>query len=268
MSKLLDRLARLLGPLAIPNLTLVLLASQAVCFFLSFAQPETLERFALVPRLVLAGEVWRVVTFLAIPPTFNLLFLFFAWYMFFLMGTALEGQWGAFRYNLYLLIGWLATLGAAFAFPDVRASNEFLAGTVFLAFAQLYPRFEISLFFILPVQVRWLALLTWILYGYTVLTGSWADRVLVLAAVLNFLLFFSDDIVFRIRSSHRRMEWQRKQLAAKPTTLHRCDVCGLTEKQDPRMDFRFCSKCAGSHEYCQEHLRNHEHVTAAPEPTA
>lgn len=269
VSKLLDRLARLFGAFAIPNLTAVLIASQAACLLVFMVRPESVERFELVPQRVLAGEVWRLVTFLAIPPTYNLLFLFFAWYMFFLMGTALEGQWGAFRYNVFLLIGWLATLGAAFAFPDIPASNGFLAGTVFLAFAQLYPRFEICIFFILPVQVRYLALLTWIMYGFTVLTGTWPARLLVLAAVLNFLLFFWDDILFRMRASHRRMEWQRRQMAARPSTIHRCTVCGLTEQQNPKMDFRYCSKCAGSHEYCQDHLRNHEHVAATnAEPTA
>jgi len=269
VSNLLNRLARLIGWIAIPNLTAVLLAAQAVCLVLSFGQPETVERFSLLPERVLQGEVWRLLTFLAIPPTRNLLFLFFAWYMFFLMGTALEGQWGAFRYTLYLLIGWAATVAAAFVYPQVPAGNGFLAGTVFLAFAQLYPRFELMLFFLFPVQIRFLAMLTWALYGFTVLTGSWPQRLLVLAAVANFLLFFSDDILFRMRSSHRRMEWQRRQMAAVPRTVHRCSVCGLTENQDPKMDFRYCSKCAGSHEYCQEHLRNHEHVLAdKPEATA
>lgn len=268
MTKLLDRLARRLAWLAIPNLTLLLLASQIACYVLFLARPETLGQLALVPQQVMKGEVWRVLTFLAIPPAINPLCLFFAWYLFFLTGSALEGSWGAFRYNVFLLIGWLATLGAAFAFPDELATNAFLAGSVFLAFAQLYPRFELYIFFIIPVQVRFLALFAWIGYGLTVLSGTWPQRLLVLAAVLNFLLFFTDDILFRIWASHRRMEWQRRQLAARPSTIHRCTVCGLTEQQNPKMDFRYCSKCAGSHEYCQDHLRNHEHVAANAEPTA
>jgi hypothetical protein len=262
VAKLLDRLARYCGGLAIPNLTLILLAGQIACYGLFLARPELLEKLVLVPQLVLQGEVWRLLTFLAVPPAINPICLLFGWYLFFLMGTALEGQWGTFRYNVYLGIGWLATIAAAFAFPDQPATNAFLAGTVFLAFAQLYPRFELSLFFVLPVQVRYLALLTWIWYGLTALGGAWAVRLTILAAVLNFLLFFADDILLHMRTSRRRMEWHRRQIAARPATVHRCAVCGLTEQIDPKMDFRYCSKCAGSYEYCQEHLRNHEHVAA------
>ena len=42
--------------------------------------------------------------------------------------------------------------------------------------------------------------------------------------------------------------------------MHRCAVCGKTELDDPGLEFRFCSKCNGNYEYCQEHLFTHEHA--------
>ena len=56
----------------------------------------------LVPEAVVAGDWWRVFTFLFVPPATNPIFAFFGWYLFYLMGSTLEAQWGAFRYNIYL----------------------------------------------------------------------------------------------------------------------------------------------------------------------
>ena len=44
-------------------------------------------------------------------------------------------------------------------------------------------------------------------------------------------------------------------------TMHKCAVCGRTEKDDDSLEFRFCSKCNGNYEYCSDHLYTHEHKT-------
>jgi hypothetical protein len=209
---------------------------------------------------VLGGEVWRLATFLCEPPLSNPLFAFFFWYLFYLMGTALENTWGAFRYNVFLLVGWAATAAVAFVQPDAAAHAGFLQGSVFLAFAYLYPDFELLLFFILPVKVKWLALLQWMFYAYTVLSGDWSARLLVLAAVCNFGLFFWHDIFLRIKAGRRRMTQQAQQIHAANTPRHKCVVCGVTNLSDPKMSFRYCSKCSGAPCYCAKHIFAHEHV--------
>jgi hypothetical protein len=206
--------------------------------------------------------VWRLASFLFTPPCANPVFAFFFWYMFYLMGTALEAHWGAFRYNLFLLLGWLATVGVSFITPEVPASPGFLQGSVFLAFAFLFPDFVLYLFFILPVKIKWLALLTWIGYFLTVVFGDWSSRLLVLASVINFLLFFGERIYARMRFGHRRMLQQAGRVATQDKPFHRCTVCGITDRTHPDMEFRYCSKCDGQHGYCREHIRNHEHVVA------
>jgi len=265
----LDKLQRRFGRFAVPNVTIGLIACQAVVFVATLASTkpnveEPLEqRLQLIPDRVMEGEVWRLATFVMMPPFGNIVCLLFGWYLFYLMGSALEGYWGAFRYNVYLLIGYLATVGVSFLVPDSPSSNAYLMGSVFLAFAFLNPDFELYVMFLVPVKIKWLALLTWIGYAWTMIFGGWLGRLLVLASVANFLLFFAGDIVQRIRSSQRRMARQAAQFGVKPPPYyHRCAVCGITDRTHPQMDFRYCSQCDGTHGYCQEHLRNHEHVNA------
>ena len=127
---------------------------------------------------------------------------------------------------------------------------------------------QIFLFFILPVKIRWLAILMWINYGITFVTSQfWLDRALVVSAVLNYLLFFGRDIWRDVRHGHRGMQFQARRLQGRgirdqPRVMHACHVCGLTSEESPRMQFRYCSKCGGDYCYCAEHLNNHEHVVA------
>ncbi|HUL53248.1 MAG TPA: hypothetical protein VLT83_07560 [Opitutaceae bacterium] len=265
---LLTKLERLLGRFAIPNLAVYLVAGQIIFWGLALMTGFNLERIALLPVAVLAGEPWRLVTFLFLPPSVSssavsMVFMAFGWYLFYLMSVALEGFWGTFRYDAFLGIGWLLTVAVAFLTPQAYASNLFLAGSVFLAFAYLNPDFTLMIFFILPVKIKWLALLQWLGYAYLVIVGSWSARLLVLAATGNFLLFFTRDIVERIRTGRRRMAHQARVFAARAdegAARHRCRICGKTDLSHPQLDFRYCSKCVGNQCYCPEHIFSHEHV--------
>ncbi len=265
---LLNKLERFLGRFAIANLTLYLIIGQVLFWGLTVMAGFHLERIALLPYAVMAGQAWRLVTFLFVPPSLGtgalaILFLAFAWYLFFLMGTALEHHWGDFRYNAFIGIGWLLTTAVAFLTPGAYASNVFLAGSVFLAFAYLNPNFELLIFLILPMRIKWIALLLWLYYGYVMALGTWSDRLGVLAATGNFLLFFSGDIIQQMRTGRRRMAYQARTFAAQKDEAaprHRCRVCGKSNLTHPQMDFRYCSKCAGDQCYCSEHIFNHEHV--------
>jgi membrane associated rhomboid family serine protease len=263
---LLTRLEHSLGRFAIPNLSLYLVIGQVLFWSVSFLGFFDLERIALLPAAVYQGEVWRIVTFLFLPPAAHPVFIAFAWYMFWMMGSALETHWGAFRYNLFLLIGWALTVAVAFLFPGSYATNVFLAGSVFLAFAFLNPDFEILIFFILPVKIKWLALIAWLVYAYAFFRGGLPVKLMVLASVGNFLVFFAGAIIHRMRTGRRQMEHRARHSALREETQearHRCHVCGKTELTHPQLDFRYCSKCAGEECYCAEHIANHVHTTAA-----
>jgi hypothetical protein len=269
---ILSRLNSKFGRYAVPNLTVILIIGQVFLYVAQQLNPgqqgfNMLERIRMYPDRVLAGEYWRVVTFLFDPPTTNLIFAVFFWYLFYLMGTTLEVTWGTFRYNVYLLIGYVASLAFAFGtyfalggLAGVPASSGFLYGTVFLAFARFFPDFTLYIFFILPIKIKWLALLQWIGYAYWFLFGPWMMKAMVVASVINYLLFFGNDIWRGVKQGHRRMRHQARALQAPPRLVHSCRTCGITSDDAPHMQFRYCSKCNGDACYCPAHLREHEHI--------
>ncbi len=262
---MLDKLERRFGRFAIPNLTLIIIAGQVMAYVAVQFNPEAYARIVLIPQEVLNGQVYRLLTFVLQPPGMMPLFAFFFFYLFYLMGTALEYHWGTFRFNAFLLIGYIATVASSFLTPHALISNVFIEGSVFLAFAYLNPYFELRLFFILPVQLRWFALLAWIIFALNLVAGPWTVRIQITAAVLNFFVFFGRDIYSRIKTGRRQMAQKAQRIAAtrkEPDYFHICAVCGLTDKADPGMDFRYCSKCSGNEAYCSEHLKNHEHTAS------
>lgn len=260
---LLDTLERKFRRYAIPNMTIYIIAGQVLFFMFVLAGRFIFERVVLIPELVMAGEWWRLITFLFIPPLTNPIFAFFAWYLFYLMGSALEGHWGAFRYNLFLLIGYLVTVAVSFLFPVYPATNLFIGGSIFLAFAFLYPDFQLYILFIIPVKVKWLALLTWLGYAYELIFGTWQTRLLVLASISNYLLFFGKDIYWKMKTGEKIMATQVKAYSGKKEAFHTCAVCGITDLSHPAMEFRYCPDCGGQG-YCIDHIFKHEHVKKGP----
>jgi len=268
MMKLLDRLERRFGRFAIPNLSLLIVVGQGIVLLLTMmdgGQPGVggiISELELQGTEVLAGQWWRLVTFVLVPPGRGILVLF-ALYLFLIMGGALESQWGSFRYNVYLLLGWSASVAAAFIAPGETASVGFLGGSVFLAFAWLFPEFKLHVMFVLPVPIKYLAWITWLMFGFQLVSGSSIDRLLVLAATFNFAVFFGTDLALKFKAGRRRQQHRRQAAQAEASAFHTCSHCGLTDKDDPQMLFQYCSRCDGDHEYCQVHLRDHEHVVVS-----
>lgn len=260
-------------PWAVPNLTVILIAGQVLLYLVQMARVggnfggDALSKINLDPGMVLQGEVWRLFTFAFAPPQMSMIWAFFYWMIFYLCGTTLENEWGIVRYNAFLLIGLLANIVAAFVAWSFGAldiaSNGFLYSTVFLAFARMYPNFIINLFLILPIQIKWLALLMWIGLGYGLVVGDWMQRLLIVASVFNYLVFFGRDHWRDLKQTQRRRSYQaRTEKAAKPP-VHKCRICGLDSNESPKTSFRYCSKCTGQCCYCPEHIQDHEHVIEA-----
>jgi hypothetical protein len=270
---ILSRLDAKFGRYAVPNVTVLIIIGQVFAYVaqrVSVGQPglQILERIRLDPALVLTGEYWRLVTFVFNPPISNLLFAVFTWYLLYLMGTTLEVTWGTFRYDVYLLIGYLGTIVAAFigyftAGPvlGMDITNGFLCGTILLAFARFFPEFTIYTMFI-PIKIRWLAMAQWAAYGYYFLIGPGTTRAIIVASVANYLLFFGSEIWQDIKHAHRRTRFHARTLQGPRRIVHVCGTCGITSDDAPHMQFRYCSKCDGDKCYCPAHLREHEHVVA------
>lgn len=250
------------GRYAVKDLMLYIVGLNGVIYLLSYASPETgaIGKLMLDPGLVLQGEVWRLVTFVLIPPQTSILWIFFILSLYYTVGAGLESQWGSFMFNIYYLTGMAATAIAAFI-TGHGATALYLNLSLFLAFAYVYPNFEILLFFVIPVKVKYLAWLDWLFIVFTVITAPFPGKAAALASVANYFLFFGGEIITGIGRARSAHNWRQK--AGAPSlkqTFHKCAVCGRTEKDDPSMDFRYCSSCEGDYEYCMDHLKTHEHI--------
>lgn len=272
---MLDFLERRLGRFAISNLTLYLIIGQVFVTLTGMLNLIDVSRLVLVPYLGLNGEPWRFVTFLFIPPpvgsTLGLMLLPFAWWVLYLMGSALENQWGVFRFNCFLLTGWALAVAASLVAPGSVVTNYFFYGSVFLAFAWFNQDFELMLFFILPVKMKWLGLLSLGMMLYRFVIGGLATRLQIGASAVTLLLFLGRELMGSARYRQRTMAASARRAAEErkaPEPRHRCYICGKTDLTNPEMDFRYCSKCSGDQCYCPEHIFNHEHVVENGETKA
>jgi hypothetical protein len=210
-----DRLDRLLPGFGIPNLALYLIGAQVCGFLLTLANPNAMLLLVLDPYMVMRGEVWRLVTFLAVPLSFNILWMVFILYFLYFIINALEEEWGEFRTTLYVLMAVLFTIAFAFLFKVPIYDISQFQSTLFLAVATIAPEYQILLFFVLPVKMKWLAWLTVAYLVWMLIVGSWLSRVYLLTMYANYLLFFGPYFAGRIKAYYRRKKFQQDVAAGR-----------------------------------------------------
>jgi hypothetical protein len=272
MDRLLARLERHLGRFAIERLTTYVVGGMAIVFVLAQVRVELLDYLTLDPSRALK-EPWRFVTYLFLPKSMSMIWALFALYWTWLVGTNLENEWGAFKLNVYYLLGTVGTTAAAWITREPQA-NFWLNTSLFFAFATIFPEYEITLFFVLPIKVKWLGLVTLALVGFNFFEGDIGVKAAIAVALGNYLLFFAGHLralakgqQLRMRQSVRRAQFRSgegpgiadrdERVRKKSGTERACAICGA--KQDDGADIRVCSceKCGGPRELCLEHARNH-----------
>ncbi len=287
----LNKMERKLGRYAIPNLMLWLIGAYTIGFILYTINPAILNMLTLSPYHILHGQIWRLVTWILMPTETNLIFLLIMAMFYYQLGTALERTWGTFRFNVYIFSGIIFTVIGAFIlygiyyvrnFSQFRAvpmlaetlsinlswgySVNYINLSIFLAFAVMYPNMQVMLYFIIPIKMKWMAIVYGVLIVYHFIVSGWAGRVSILMSMLSFLVFFlstRDLKRYSPHEVHRRRQFQAQMREPRPgsgITKHKCAVCGRTELDSPGLDFRFCSKCEGNYEYCSDHLFTHQHI--------
>ena len=276
MKNWLDKMELRFGRYAIRNLTMYLLAGYAIGYLLSFTMPQLLTYFTLEPALILKGQVWRLLSWVIIPPNDNIIFVIFMMLLYYSLGNTLESYWGAFRYNVYIFSGILFTVIGAFIVNGLIGgitgfgslySTYYINMSIFLACASIMPDYQLLLYGIIPIKMKWLAVLDVVLLAVDAVQGGLIIRIVIIASLLNFIIFFFCNRNLRGHSpkqAARRKKFQ-KQISRPQNQYvggakHRCAVCGRTELDNPTLEFRYCSKCNGNYEYCQDHLFTHEHV--------
>lgn len=265
--KILNKLEKKLGHLAIRNLMTYIVGLNALVFIMILLDQSTgeggrfLSKLILHPQLVIKGEVWRLITYVFIPPSLSPMWIIFTLYFYYLIGTSLEHEWGSFKFNMYYFIGMVGTTAAAFITGGATTA-VYLNLSLFLACARLFPNYEIRLFFFFPIKIKYLGWLNWAIIGYTIITADIPVKAAAIVSIINYFLFFGTDIIRDMKHGGRAYNNKRRFYAKIPRdiTIHKCEVCGKTEKDDKRLDFRYCVECQGDHEYCMEHLDKHQHV--------
>ncbi|MGN0245688.1 MAG: hypothetical protein ACI4DK_06965 [Lachnospiraceae bacterium] len=291
------------GKYAIPNLTFYLIICYAIGYLLQLASLYNPSMSSLMNYMtldiyaILHGQIWRLFTWLLIPPGGFDLFTLVMLYCYFSIGTLLERTWGTFRYNVFMFMGFIFTvIGAVILYlfiwifgqsfgagilegaellKTVSAgyspmfSTYYISMSIFLAFAMTFPDSQMLFMFVIPIKAKVLGIFYVAIMAYTIFSAFAANvfygivtATVILFSLFNVLVFF---IVtrksFRTPTQIKRQrEFQKRAMRPKNITRHKCAICGRTEESDPDETFRFCSKCDGNYEYCSKHIYTHTHV--------
>ncbi len=286
---------RKFGKYAIRNLSFVLVMCYAVGYLLQMFDRSGLliSYLTLNPYAILHGQIWRLATWVLIPPSSGgLFFTLLMLYFYCSIGTSLERTWGTYRYNVYLFQGMLFTVAGSFLLmgycylfqPEIPLfgavltvdtpreyftviammfSTYYINMSIFLAYAATFPDAQVLLMFIIPIRVKWLGVIYAVMLLFQFLGSNVYGKFAIGASLLNFVVFFLTSrnmMHLNPKQIHRRQEFKREVRRSTGITKHKCAICGRTEVDSPQMQFRFCSKCDGNYEYCEEHLYTHTHI--------
>lgn len=205
----LNKLERKFGRLAINNLMTIVVGAMVIVYIMDIAISLRfgvgLSSILMFDRAAIAaGQVWRIFTFLFIPSSTGI-FALISMYFYWIVGKTLENEWGAFKFTVFYLFGALGAIASGMI--TGYATNSFLNMSLFLAFALLNPEFEILLFFFFPIKVKWIALVDLVLIAYNILISSWADRLAIIMAMANLIIFFAPQISSMIKGIFSRRKW-------------------------------------------------------------
>ena len=255
----------------IPNLMGIIVIATCIVYVLDMVSSYTLSPLLEFSRtLILQGQVWRLITFIIVPDETRLIWFALSMYFYWFIGTNLEREWGSGKFTFFYLLGVVLNIIVGMIFG--YASMGYVNLSLFLAFATLYPNLQFLMFFIIPVKAKWLAWIDAALLAFNFITylvgGYWPGAVLIVIGILNYLIFFWEDLMYYVRRQKRstsrqamnfKQATQRKKEAK--GYMHKCAVCGRTDTDSPDLEFRYCSRCTGYYCYCMDHISNHVHIT-------
>ncbi len=287
-----DKLERKLGRYAVPNLSRYFVGAIVLGYVLSMLSPGFTDWISYDVSAILHGQIWRLFTWIFMPTTsldfFGLLFLFCV----LMWGSSLESMLGTFRMNVFLWGGVILsdvggiliyvitklTLGTG---ASIYLSTYYILMSMLLALAICMPEGEVRLYFVLPIKMKWMLVFELLYLAYIVFNtfkmmiayanGTWLGWVLglvqssqIILAVANMFLFFWASKTHISRKQKKRQREFRAQFSnprpGSGISQHKCVICGRTELTNPELQFRYCSKCTGNKEYCQDHLFTHTHM--------
>lgn len=283
MQKFVKNLEKKFGRYAIPDLINYFIIFYVASTIISLFMPGLYYGFlALDFEKIMHGQIWRLFTFILAPEIMSggflgtgmsIFFFIIKINIYYLFGHSLENMWGAFRFNLYFIGGIILTILAELLLFLTTGQSAYYGGmnylyqSMFFAFCVLFPEERFLIYFVFPIKAKVLAVLDAILLVADMIqylsVGMYAYCLAIVVAMLNFLIFFyvyKGLDRYSPRQVKRRKEFKRQTMRPQGVTKHQCAICGRNEVTNPELTFRFCSKCNGNYEYCEEHLFTHQHV--------
>lgn len=293
--RFLKKLERKIGKYAIPDLSLYLIMGYIIGYVLILINDKVhvMDFLTLNPYLILHGQVWRLITWIIIPPTGLSIWTIIMLFFYYSVGTSLERTWGTFLYNVYIFSGIILTIIGSFvlmgisylpifelsklriAYGDMNYfmllaqnfTSYYVNMSILLAFAATFPEAMVYLMGIIPLKMKWLGVAYGVMLIVEFLQNGIVGKIVIGTSLLNFVIFFlmtRRGLGMRVspKQVKRRHDYNKEIKKARPVSVakHKCAVCGRNSEDNPEAEFRFCSKCNGNYEYCQEHLFTHTHV--------
>ncbi len=261
----------------IPNLMIYIAIGNAAVWLLAMMDTtgSLISFLAFSPSHILRGQIWRLVTFAFIPNSYSYLALI-SFYFYYFIGSTIEREWGSGKFTIFFLMGMLLTVIYGFVVYFVFKFNCYLSAfyiymSIFLAFATLYPDMTVMLFFILPIKMKWLGIIDAVYFIGTALLDPFPVNMLPVVAIVNYLLFcggwlFDYFRPARVQQRRNTVNFKSEVRRIKYEQAHKaynrkCSVCGRTDTDYPDLEFRYCSRCAGYHCFCIDHINSHVHYT-------
>lgn len=273
----------------IPNLMKIIVFGQIAVYLVNMLvyvmfKQSFLSYLQFVPAYILQGQVWRLVTWVVVPNASSPFMLLLTCYFYYWIAVMLEREWGTARFTLFYLSGMVLSvvIGMLVGLAGVAQINPYyllypmnlsyyLNLSIFLVLSVLYGEMQVLLFFMVPVKMKWMALIDVVLVivdmaGF-VQSGLWMLALVPLASFINFFIFTwpfwqAKLGIVRHKTDPKVIHFKQAQKQAQETKgyHHKCAVCGITDADDPDMEFRYCSKCDGYYCYCANHINNHVHI--------
>ena len=256
----------------IPNLMRYIVIANAVFWIMGAINPVLMNYMLFNPALILRGQIWRLISFVFIPPSTGVL-AFIAFYFYYWIGSTLEQQWGTGQFTIYFFTGVILTILYGFLIyfitgRSVSLSSTYIFLSMFFSFAALFPDMQVLFMFIIPVKMKYLALVDAAFFLLSVFTTLFPENLLPVVAVLNFLIFCGGELknLLPRRQSKSTINFKRESARirreeSQKLYTHKCAVCGRTDADYPNLEFRYCSRCVGYHCFCADHINNHIHFT-------
>lgn len=162
---------------------------------------------------------------------------------------------------------------------SMYTTTYYINMSIFLAFAVTYPDEKLMLYFVIPIKIKWMGFVYAIFLAVDIFNAFRSNTVIgivvaamIVFSLLNFLIYFftvrvrlKGTPMQRYKNAVRKSQFKQKVRAAQAHNTyengarHKCAICGRTDLDNPNLSFRFCSKCSGNKEYCEDHLFTHQH---------